>query len=63
MADLLVDALRDIVGATNVLTDSDMRAGYETDWLGTRRAAARCVVRPATVSETQAVVQIGRAHV
>ena len=57
MADLLVDALRDIVGATNVLTDSDMRAGYETDWLGTRRAAARCVVRPATVSEVQAVVR------
>ena len=57
MADFLVDALRDIVGTANVLTDADVRASYEVDWLGKYRGTARCVVRPATVAEVSAVVR------
>ena len=58
MADLLVDALRDIVGATNVLTDSDMRAGYETDWLNQWHGETPCVVRPGTTDEVARALRV-----
>jgi FAD/FMN-containing dehydrogenase len=52
----LADALRAAVGDTNVLIDADVRATYETDWLGKYHGTARCVVRPGTVEEAAAVV-------
>ncbi len=45
-----------IVGADNVLTAPDLRAGFETDWTGVYRGQARAVVRPATTAEVAAVV-------
>ena len=38
-----VDRLRDIVGDEHVLTDADLRAGYETDWLGKYHGLTPCV--------------------
>ena len=55
--DTLLDALRDAVGDAHVLVDADVRATYETDWLGKYHGTARCVVRPGTVEETAAVVR------
>ena len=53
----LVAALREVVGAAHVLTDADLRAGYETDWLGKYHGTTPCVVRPRTVEEVSAVVR------
>jgi FAD/FMN-containing dehydrogenase len=55
--DTLVDALVDIVGAAHVLVDADVRATYETDWLGKYHGTARCVVRPGDTHEVAAVVR------
>ena len=52
-----LDALRAVVGPSNVLADDDQRNGYEIDW--TRRFAGRCdaVVRPASSIEVQRVLE------
>ncbi|HEY4331376.1 MAG TPA: FAD-binding oxidoreductase [Ilumatobacteraceae bacterium] len=60
--DALVGDLAAIVGVTNVLTDADQRASYESDWTGRYHGAARCVVRPASTDEVAAVVRICGAH-
>src|SRR6185436_4780192 len=39
-----------------VVTDADVRAGYEVDWTGRYRGEAVCVVRPHEVDEVAAVV-------
>ncbi len=56
MSARLVSRLRDVVGDAHVLTDADVRAGYETDWLRKWHGTACCVVRPATASEVAAVL-------
>lgn len=45
-----------IVGASHVVTDDDVRAGYERDWTG--RYSGRCsmVVRPGSTAEVSAVL-------
>ncbi len=55
--DPLADQLAAIVGPEHVLTDPDLRAGYEIDW--TRRFAgrARLVVRPGSTAEVARVVR------
>ncbi len=55
--DPLVVALRELVGDSHVLVDADVRATYESDWLGKYHGTARCVVRPANVDEVAAVVR------
>jgi FAD/FMN-containing dehydrogenase len=52
----LVDRLRSIVGAANVLTDGDLRA-WEEDWRKRERGKALAVVRPASTGEVAAVVK------
>jgi len=52
----LVDALRAVVGPRHVLTDADVRAGYETDWLRQWHGETPCVVRPGTVEEVTGVL-------
>jgi len=54
--DNLIPALRDIVGAANVLTDDDC-AEYESDWRQRVRGKALCVVRPGCTAEVAAVVR------
>jgi FAD/FMN-containing dehydrogenase len=49
--------LAEVVGARNVLTDSDVTAGYETDWTGRWSGRARCVVRPGSTEEVAEVVR------
>ena len=51
-----VDELAHIVGPANVLTDSDMVAGYVTDWTGHWHGATTAVVRPADTHEVSAVL-------
>lgn len=51
-------ALIDVVGRRHVLSDPDLRAGYEVDWMGRRTGHARAVVRPGSVDEMAALVRI-----
>ena len=57
MSEQLLDALRAAVGPTHVLTDPDLRAGYETDWTGRWHGTSVAVVRPASTDEVVAVVR------
>ena len=50
--------LATIVGVDNVLSDPQVRAGFETDWTGRFQGQAMAVVRPRTHAEVIAVVQL-----
>ncbi|HKO33893.1 MAG TPA: FAD-binding oxidoreductase [Candidatus Limnocylindria bacterium] len=52
----LLSALRQAVGDPHVLTDADLRAGYERDWTGRWVGNAAAVVRPATTEQVVAVL-------
>jgi FAD/FMN-containing dehydrogenase len=52
----LLDALRGIVGAAQVLSDGDLSA-YELDWRKRFRGRALAVVRPADTAQVAAVVR------
>lgn len=53
----LESALRDVVGARNVLVDRDVVASYETDWTRRFSGTARCVVRPGSTQEVSGVLR------
>jgi FAD/FMN-containing dehydrogenase len=53
----LEKALAAVVGADNVLTDPDLRSGYERDWSGRFEGSARAVVRPADTGEVAGVIR------
>ena len=57
MPDALAETLRGIVGDEHVLTEADLRAGYETDWTRRYHGEARLVVRPADTEQVRAVVR------
>ena len=57
MSEALVGALRAIVGEAHVLTDADLRATYETDWLRQFHGETPAVVRPGTAEEVAAVLR------
>jgi FAD/FMN-containing dehydrogenase len=52
----LVPALRNAVGDAHILTDADMRAGYERDWTGRWLGRAAAVVRPESTEQVVAVL-------
>ena len=52
----LLDTLRQIVGAPNVLTEGDLSA-WEQDWRRRSRGKSLAVVRPANTAEVAAVVR------
>jgi len=54
----LAPALREVVGAAQVLTDDDVRAPYETDWTRRWTGRAAAVVRPASTDEVAAVLRV-----
>lgn len=56
-SDSLAARVAGIVGERHVLTDPDMRAGYERDWTGRYRGTARFVVRPGSTGEVARVVR------
>ena len=62
MADDLLRALEHAVGAEWVVTDPASRAAHETDWTGRFHGSAVAVVRPGTVGEVAAVVDVCRRH-
>ena len=53
----VIEELRDVVGASQVLVDDDLRAPYEVDWTRRFTGRARCVVRPADTAQVAAVVR------
>ena len=57
----LLDALREAVGPTQVLTDADLRASFQTDWTGRWTGQATAVVRPGSAHEVAAVLRACRA--
>ncbi|MEP6807389.1 MAG: FAD-binding oxidoreductase, partial [Chloroflexota bacterium] len=52
----LLEALRDAVGPTHLLTDADLRASYETDWTRRWQGKALAVARPGSTGEVVAVL-------
>jgi FAD/FMN-containing dehydrogenase len=56
----LLDALRAAVGPAQVLTDADLRAGYETDWTRRWRGEAIAVVRPESTEAVAGAVDACR---
>ena len=52
----LLDALRSAVGPAQVLTDADLRTGYETDWTRRWHGEALAVVRPGTAEAVAAAL-------
>ena len=54
--DTLIDTLRGIAGANNVLTDGDLSA-WEMDWRKRSRGKSLAVVRPANTAEVAAIVK------
>ena len=52
----LLGALAGVVGASHVLTDPDLKTGFEVDWTGRWRGRARAVVRPGSTAEVADVV-------
>lgn len=58
----IVESLRELVGDDNVLTDRDLRAGYEQDWTGRYGADCDGVVRPGSTDEVAAVLATCNEH-
>jgi FAD/FMN-containing dehydrogenase len=58
----LTVALAGIVGADHVLTDPDVRAGFELDWTRRYRGEAAAVVRPGSTDEVAAVLRTCARH-
>jgi FAD/FMN-containing dehydrogenase len=54
----MLDALRDIVGAANLLTAPEDTKPYFTDWRRQYSAGAECVVRPVSTAEVAKVIQL-----
>ena len=52
----LLRALAAVVGPDHVLTDPDLRAGYEVDWTGRFRGTTPAVVRPGSTAEVAGVL-------
>lgn len=48
--------LAEVVGPHHVLTDPEVRAGYEVDWTGRFRGTCLAVVRPGSTAEVAGVV-------
>ncbi|QHE69987.1 FAD-binding oxidoreductase [Rhodococcus sp. WAY2] len=53
-----LDELADIVGASHVLTDPGVVAGYVTDWTGHWQGNTTAVVRPADTGQVSAVLAL-----
>lgn len=57
-----VEQLRDIVGGSHVLVDPDDVAPYTTDWTGRFVGSGTAVVRPGSIGEVVAIVELCRHH-
>lgn len=61
MSTALINALRTVVGAANVMVEGDLSA-YELDWRRRYRGKALAVVRPANTTEVAAVLKLCERH-
>jgi FAD/FMN-containing dehydrogenase len=57
MTDALAAEIGRIVGPEHVLTDAELRGGYERDWTGRFAGRARFFVRPGSTGEVAAVLR------
>ncbi len=57
-----IDALRQVVGAGNVLTDAALVAPFSVDWTGRYSGSTPAVVRPGSVDEVAGVLATCLAH-
>lgn len=55
--DRLAADLSEVVGTAHVLTETDLKAPFETDWTRRFAGSARLVVRPADTAEVAAVLR------
>lgn len=62
MTDESLALLRQIVGASHVITDADASIGYLTDWTGRYTGNAFAVVRPGSTAEVVDVVKVCAAR-
>ncbi len=53
----MLERLREIIGAANVLTGEDM-AGYDADWSGHKRGTPLAVLRPGSAEEISQIVKL-----
>ncbi|MEY2569772.1 MAG: hypothetical protein QOE63_122 [Acidimicrobiaceae bacterium] len=60
--DAVLRELIEVVGAQHVLTDADAVASYTVDWTGRFRGHTPAVVRPGSVDEVAAIVEIARRN-
>ena len=58
MADDFISGMCAVVGEKNVVAGERDTEPYVTDWRKQYRAAAECVVRPASITEVAAVVRL-----
>src|SRR5665213_3490296 len=58
MDDPILSELAGVVGAGHVLTDPELRRGYEQDISGRFRGFATAVIRPGDTSEVSAVLRV-----
>ncbi|MET4068934.1 FAD/FMN-containing dehydrogenase [Bradyrhizobium sp. S3.2.6] len=58
----LIEAFRQLLGDTAVLTREEDLAGLTEDWRGRFRAAALCAVMPSTTEQVAAIVRLCVAH-
>jgi FAD/FMN-containing dehydrogenase len=62
LVNALIDSLVDAVGPDHVLTDPEVRAGFETDWSGRWSGTAAAVVRPADSTQVKSVLAACDEH-
>ena len=54
----LVRKLKGVVGDNHLLRDTDLTAGYSTDWTGRFQGHTPLVIRPANTAEVAEVVML-----
>ena len=57
-----VAGITDALGTAKVLVDPEITAGYGIDWTGRFRSPPPVVVRPGTVDDVAAIVNLARTH-
>jgi FAD/FMN-containing dehydrogenase len=62
LPDRFLHALATIAGDHHVLTEPDLRAGYETDWTRRYHGSTPAVVRPGSTAEVAAILRLCREH-
>ena len=57
LTELDVQHFSSIVGASNMVTDEDGLAAYNTDWMGQYRGSSRLALRPASTEQVSRILE------